>query len=333
VVPPHAMQDWIATLSGRTVRLDPRRTPVWFCHILHTAGAILVEGIDPTLRPSARRSDAELDAVRQAHDEDGLAMCRFLFWLEREGIGRTESEVADKLLWFRMRGPTCLGASVETTAATGANAALPHYRPDPETALHLQPGGFVLVDGGGQYPGGAAGVTRTVWLGDAAPPPVLCREFTAVLKAYIALASAVFPDGTFGHRLDVLARVPLWQLGLDRLHEGPLAFTNWASSEPIHAGMVLNNEPGFYRPGSHGIRLENAMQVLDADVGDETRFLCFETLTLAPFDRRAITPSLLSQAKLDWIDAYHADVAARLAPSLDAAQRDWLSHACRPLLS
>ncbi len=345
VVEAARMQEMLAALSGQQVRVDPERTPLWFTQTLEQHGARPVRAPDPCLLPRACKTQAERDGMRTAHRLDGAALCRFLRWVETEGIGRTELEVADQLLALRMQSSECVMASFEAISATGPNAALMHYHPKAATAARLQAGQLYLIDSGGQYPGGTTDVTRTVWLGDAVPPVYLREQFTRVLQGHIQLAEAVFPDGTSGHRLDSLARLALWRSGLDfdhgaghglgsflSVHEWPLAFTSRPSAEPVHAGMVLTNEPGYYEPGSHGIRLENAMEVVPASVGARNRpFLRFEPLTLVPFQRRMILPALLDDAERRWIDSYHSLIQTRLSPMLDTGMTAWLEAACCPL--
>ncbi len=345
VVAPTAIPDALASLAGRRVLVDPKRTPVWFSQVLEGHGATVVGEPDPCLVPKACKTAAERRAVRDAHRHDGAALCRFLRWIELDGIGRTEIEAAERLLAFRLETGACRGASFDSISAAGANAALMHYHPKPATAATLQAGMLYLIDSGGQYDGGTTDVTRTVWLGDAAPPLHLRDTFTRVLQGHIALSVAVFPDGTTGHRLDGLARLALWRAGLDfdhgaghglgsflSVHEWPNAFSARPSTDPVREGMVLTNEPGFYHTGSHGIRLENAMEVVAAAVGDgASRFVRFEALTLAPFDRTMILTELLADTERAWIDLYHANVAATLRPLLDDATAGWLELACRAL--
>ncbi len=342
VVEPSAMGEALATLAGRVVRLDPERTPVWFNQTLEGHGASIAAEPDPCLLPRASKTEAERQAMRDAHRHDGAALCRFLCWLEREAMGRTEVEVADRLLAFRMETGACRGASFESISAAGANASLMHYHPKVASAATLQAGELYLIDSGGQYDGATTDVTRTVWLGDGPAPVWLRGQFTRVLQGHIALSAAVFPDGVSGHRLDALARLALWRAGLDfdhgaghglgsflSVHEWPNAFSPRPSTDPVRLGMVLTNEPGFYQPGSHGMRLENAIEVVEAE--GSTGFDRFEPLTLAPFDRRLIDPVLLDAAERAWVDSYHASVLRELETLLDRHTAEWLRLACRTL--
>ena len=340
--PPSELEAGLGALTGQTVRLDPARSAAWFWQCLRDAGANPIAGTDPCLEPRARKTETERAGMRHAHHLDGIALCRFLFWLERNGIGRTETEVADHLLSLRLASEACTGPSFATIAAAGPNAAIMHYAPRRTDCATLESGTFFLIDSGGQYRCGTTDVTRTIWLGDGAPPAAWRDHYTRVLKGLIGLSRAIFPKGTHGYRLDPLARLPLWDAHLDfdhgaghglgsylSVHEWPLGFTRRPVLDAIEEHMILTNEPGYYAPGSHGIRLENAMEVRRHD--PDGRFLNFETLTLAPIDRRGIEPSLLSPEERAWLDAFHAHVEALIAPSLPPAERDWLIRACAPL--
>lgn len=342
ILPPSSLEDALLALRNKTVRLDPARSSAWFWQTLRTAEANPVAGTDPCLRLRACKTEAERTGMKQAHLLDGIALCRFLFWLEQNGIGRTEIEIAQKLLDFRLDNAECKGPSFETIAAAGPNAAIMHYAPRPESCATLKADSFFLLDSGGQYHSGTTDVTRTIWLGDSLPGPVLRDQYTRVLKGLIALSRAVFPKETPGYRLDPLARFALWQVDLDfdhgaghglgsylSVHEWPLGFTRRPVLDPIEEHMVLTNEPGYYANGSHGIRLENAMQVHRHN--ETGSFLCFDTLTRAPIDHRGIEISLLLQEERDWIDHFHASVLTEISPHLNAEEKEWLRKACAPL--
>lgn len=340
---PAALPAALRALSGQTVRLDPQRSGAWFWQHLRAAGAQPVAGADPCLLPRACKTAAERAGMRQAHLLDGIALSRFLHWLEGHGIGRTEVEVAERLLAFRLENEGCTGASFASIAAAGANAAIMHYGPTPQDCATLEAGSFFLIDSGGQYLFGTTDVTRTIWLGQGAPPAAWCDHYTRVLKGLIGLTNAVFPAGTPGYRLDPLARHALWEAHLDfdhgaghglgsylSVHEWPLGFTRRPVLDAIEEHMILTNEPGYYANGSHGIRLENAMETCRSD--DTGQFLRFETLTLAPIDRRGITLALLTPEERAWVDAFHARVEAAISPLLeDEDTRSWLRAACAPL--
>ncbi|GAA4488542.1 aminopeptidase P family protein [Gluconacetobacter asukensis] len=344
VVPPGAMEGVLRACGGLVVRLDPQRVPVWFAEILSASGATLREGTDPCLRPRAIKTQAERIGMRQAHRLDGVALCRFLAWLDRHGIGETESAAAAHLLALRRASPECAGASFPSIVASGPNAAIMHYLPDGRADRRIEAGSFLLVDSGGQYRCGTTDVTRTVWVGAAPPPEAWRDQYTRVLKGLIRLSRAVFPAGTPGYRLDPLAREALWEVGLDfdhgaghglgsylSVHEWPLGFTRRPVLDSIEAGMVLTNEPGYYAPGSHGMRLENAMETLLAVGGGDGAFCRFDTLTRAPIDRSALRVGLLDEGERRWLDAYHACVLDEIGPLLPPDDAAWLGAACRPI--
>ncbi|EHH67542.1 aminopeptidase P family protein [Gluconobacter morbifer] len=338
------MPQVLKALHGRTVRLDPARCPVWFALILESVDAALAPDTDPCLMPRACKTQAELEGMRRAHLLDGIALCRFLCWLETQGIGKTEIAISDHLLALRREADSCIGPSFHTITGTGPNAAIMHYAPTEEHCDTVQANTFLLIDSGGQYNDATTDVTRTVWMGTGTPPEAWKTHYTCVLKGLIALHSAVFPAHTHGYRLDPLARLALWQEGLDfdhgaghgvgsclSVHEWPLGFTRRPVLDPICEHMVLTNEPGFYAPGSHGIRLENQMETCLAHRTETGDMLCFKTLTLAPIDQRSIAPSRLTDAERDWLNDYHAEVLARIGPHLAAEEYTWLEHACRKL--
>ncbi len=273
-------------------------------------------------------------------------MCRFLAWLADPARGQvSERAAAQRLTALRAQAPEFRGESFATISAAGPHAALPHYHATAASDRELGPDSIYLVDSGGQYVDGTTDVTRSVWIGPSAPSGELCDRFTRVLAGHIALARQVFPEGTNGAALDTLARAALWEQRLDfdhgtghgvgsylSVHEGPARISRIGGAVPLAAGMILSDEPGYYLPGHYGIRLENLLLVTPHGEGDGgKRFLGFEVLTLAPFDRRLIDPGQLSAAALAWLDAYHARVAATLGPLLAAGERAWLESACAPL--
>ena len=345
IEPPDGIAVALAGMSGRTVRLDPSATASWFGQTLRDAGATVSPAPDPCLLPKARKNPVEQQGARDAHRHDGAAVCRFLHWLSGHGVGRSETELSGQLDSFRREAPGHVGESFPAISGTGPNGAIIHYRAAPATARRLQPDEVYLIDSGGQYRSGTTDVTRTVWSGPNPAPAAVRDHFTRVLQGHIALARARFPVGVHGGRLDALARVPLWQAGLDydhgtghgvgsflSVHEGPCGISPTARPVPIEAGMILSNEPGYYLPGAYGIRLENLLLVQPASPDDEARFLRFEPLTLAPFDRALIDTALLSPVEHDWIDRYHAQVLAGIGPLLPEAARAWLAAACAPLV-
>ena len=344
IEPPDAIAPALAALSGRTVRLDPAGTASWFNQTLRGDGAVVSPAPDPCLLPKARKNPVEQEGARQAHRRDGAAVCRFLHWLSEHGVGQDEVALSARLDGFRREVDGYRGESFPAISGTGPNGAIIHYRAAPETARRLQPNEVYLIDSGGQYRDGTTDITRTVWSGPGPVPAVVRDHVTHVLQGHVALARAQFPAGVHGGRLDALARAPLWQAGLDydhgtghgvgsflSVHEGPCGIAPTARPVPIEAGMILSDEPGYYLPGAYGIRLENLLLVQPVGAGGDARFLRFETLTLAPFDRAMIEPASLSPAERDWIDRYHARVLAEIGPALPDPARAWLEAACAPL--
>jgi len=284
--------------------------------------------------------------MRAAHARDGAALCRFLHWLSVEGPkgGQTELSVVDAAERFRRETNALVDLSFDTIAGSGPNGAIVHYRAEEKTNRPVEAGTLLLVDSGGQYRDGTTDVTRTVAIGT--PTEEMRRNYTLVLKGNIALSRAVFPKGTKGGQLDVLARQYLWEAGLDyahgtghgvgcflSVHEGPQRIaTSGENDEVLQAGMILSNEPGYYKAGAYGIRIEHLLLVEPREIaGAEREMLGFSVLTLAPVDRALIDGSLLNGAERAWLNAYHARVAAEAGPAVDDATRAWLEAACAPL--
>ncbi len=335
----------IAALSGSRVRLDPERCPAWFEERLKAAGAQIVEAPDPCLLPRACKNGVEIEGARAAHRRDGAAVCRFLAWLDAHAPrGRLdEISAVEALERFRRETNLLRDISFDTISAAGPNGAIVHYRVTRRTNRKLARGELFLIDSGGQYPDGTTDITRTVAIG--AVSPEMKRHFTLVLKAHIALALTRFPPGTRGVELDAIARRALWQAGLDfdhgtghgvgsylSVHEGPQSISRRGMAA-LEAGMIVSNEPGHYREGEYGIRIENLMLVSAAEPieGGERAMHSFETLTLAPIDRRLIEASLLSDEELGWLNAYHRRVEQEIGPQLDGGERAWLAKATAPV--
>ncbi len=357
----HQLSTYLSELGAnkRKVQIDPVTTPAWISAHLLEAGASVHRARDPVLLPKAIKNSIEVDGMRQVHELDGLALVKFLSWLDDNASGEaiTELSASRKLEEFRRECPAFRSPSFPTISGTGAHGAIVHYRAEPDTDQPLRMGDLYLVDSGGQYPGGTTDVTRTVAIGQ--PQPEMCQRFTQVLKGHIAIATARFPRGTPGGQLDILARMPLWQAGVTydhgtghgvgsylNVHEGPQSISFRVASngrggvsggalEPLVPGMVISNEPGYYREGSYGIRIENLVLVEEcpAPDGAEIELLSFETLTLAPIDRRLISTELLDSNEVRWIDVYHQRVLETLAPNLPQAASTWLQAACAPLTS
>ena len=346
---PEAMADVLDELAdaGKAVLVDEAATPVWMVDRLTDGGAEVVRGADPCALPKARKNAVELDGIRAAHRRDGAALTRFLAWLAAAPPGSiTELDAVDRLAAMRAGGEHYRGPSFDTISGSGANGAIVHYRVTAESDRTLEPGTLYLVDSGGQYLDGTTDVTRTVAIGP--PAPEHRDRFTRVLRGHIALATARFPRGTSGAQLDTLARQFLWQAGLDydhgtghgvghylNVHEGPQRISRLGSGAALMPGMIVSNEPGYYKTGAYGIRIENLVAVTEADdtQGAEDGFLGFETLTLAPIDRTLIEPAMLTTDERAWLDAYHARVAETLAPLLadDATTLAWLRAVTAPL--
>ncbi|MEQ8814107.1 MAG: aminopeptidase P family protein [Thalassobaculum sp.] len=331
--------------DGASVALDPDSASEWLHQRLSEAGATVVAGEDPCIRPRARKNAVEIAGTRAAHVRDAAAVVRFLKWIDDSapGGGVTEAEAAGELERFRSAGDRWRGPSFATISGAGPNGAIVHYRVTPETDRPLEDGTLYLVDSGAQYLDGTTDITRTVAVGT--PTQEMRERFTLVLKGHIAIATARFPAGTTGGQLDALARQYLWKEGLDfdhgtghgvgcflGVHEGPQRISATGRAV-IEAGMIISNEPGYYKPEAYGIRIENLLLAVESEPARDTgrAMLAFETLTYAPIDRRLVEPSLLSFEEQAWLDAYHAAVRRRVAPGLDAAEREWLEAAAAPI--
>jgi Xaa-Pro aminopeptidase len=340
------LADGLAELAGRKVRVDPALTTSWVFERLQAAGAEVVRGADPCQLAKACKNAVELDGARAAHVRDGAAVVRFLAWLaEAAPAGGVDEVLAlERLARFRRRNKHFQDLSFDTISGAGPNGAIVHYRATPESNRRLEPGMLYLVDSGAQYLDGTTDITRTVAIGR--PAEEMRDRFTRVLKGHIQLALCRFPEGTTGSQLDVLARLSLWQAGLDfdhgtghgvgsylGVHEGPQRISKIANSTALRPGMVVSNEPGYYKAGAYGIRIENLVTVVPVDGigGAERRMLGFETLTRAPIDRALIVPDLLTAAERAWLDAYHAQVFAAISPGLEPEAAAWLAEATAPL--
>lgn len=322
-----------------TVRLDLANAAHAIRLDLIKAGALVVNGEDPCSTPKARKNQVELDGVRAAHLRDGVALTRFLAWIAEHGASGqvTEISAADRLEALRREGDRLRGLSFPTISGAGPNGAIVHYRVTEESNRTLEPGSLYLVDSGAQYLDGTTDVTRTIAIGE--PSTEMRDRFTRVLKGHIALATAKFPAGTSGSQLDILARNALWQAGLDYdhgtghgvgsylgVHEGPQRISKMPNTVSLEPGMVVSNEPGYYKTGEYGIRIENLVAVIAADksVDAEKEMLAFETLTLAPIDVNLVDRSMLSESEIDWLNAYHDRVHSVISPWLDSPTASWL---------
>ncbi|HEY0053520.1 MAG TPA: aminopeptidase P family protein, partial [Caulobacteraceae bacterium] len=319
IQPPSDLPGALDALAGKAVLIDPAQSSAWYFDRLEAAGARTVRGADPCMLPRAAKNPVEVEGARQAHIRDGGALARFLHWVATD-VQRDlpdEKTVVEKLEGFREATGALQDLSFDTIAGAGPNGALPHYRPVSRTNRRVEPGSLLLVDSGGQYLDGTTDVTRTMAIGE--PTAEQKDRFTRVLRGHIALARIRFPEGTTGQQLDVLARAAMWMAGLDYdhgtghgvgsylgVHEGPQRIAKGGSSQPLLPGMIVSNEPGYYKEGAWGIRIENLQVVTaPADIqGGERPMLGFETLTFAPIDRRLIAVELLDADEREWLNAY-----------------------------
>jgi Xaa-Pro aminopeptidase len=337
-----------AELAGHKVLADPANANAWCQLTLARLGAQLIAADDPVLLPKACKNAVEVQGMRDCHIRDGVSEVRFLSWLDAEvAAGRlhSEAELSDKLYEFRCAGELFQDLSFDTISAAAGNAAMCHYNHNNVAASSsLEMDSVYLVDSGGQYLDGTTDITRTIAIG--APSDEMKRRFTLVLKGHIALDQAVFPEGTNGTQLDILARQYLWQEGLDydhgtghgvgsflSVHEGPQRIAKAANNYALRPGMVVSNEPGYYKDDSYGIRCENLVVVRESEASnaDGPLMLEFEALTMAPFDTRLLDIELLTDDELDWLNDYHTLVCSKIAPHLNAETLDWLEQATQPI--
>ncbi len=343
-------ETYLSKLGGKRVIVDPERSVAAIFEALESGGAKVLAKRDPAVLPKAIKNESEIAGHKAAQARDGAALVRFLHWLSVEAPkgGVDELAAAAKLHELRQQGGDLRDLSFDTISGAGPNGAIVHYRVNEETNRPLEMDSIYLVDSGGQYPDGTTDVTRTIVVGT--PTAEMRDRFTRVLKGHIAVAAALFPDGTRGSQLDTFARQYLWRAGLDyahgtghgvgsflAVHEGPQRISPAGSSqaggdEPLRAGMILSNEPGYYKTGEYGIRIENLVLVEEREVkGAEKKVLGFETLTFAPIDRALIEAAMLSGEEQDWVDNYHAQVLRIVGPRVDGDTKMWLEAACAPL--
>jgi Xaa-Pro aminopeptidase len=336
----------LAELSGKAVLVDPSQSSAWYFEALSGAGAQVVRGEDPCMLPRACKNSTEVEGSRRAHARDGAALTRFLHWLATEGQTTPPDEitVVSRLEAFREATGALKDLSFDTIAGAASNGAIVHYRPTERLNKRTEAGSLLLVDSGAQYLDGTTDVTRTVAIGE--PSREMAERFTLVLKGHLALARVRFPAGTTGSALDALARTALWAQGLDYdhgtghgvgsylgVHEGPQRISKAPNTVALRPGMIVSNEPGYYKEGAYGIRIENLQVVTPPEPipGGERPMLGFETLTLAPIDRRLIVTEMLTQEERAQMDAYHARVLAVVGPQLEPGVRAWLEEAAAPL--
>lgn len=336
----------IADLKGKRVLIDPAQSSAWYFDQLEGAGATVVRAADPCALPRAVKNPVEIEGSRRAHIRDGAAIARFLHWVATEAQQSLPDEraIVEKLEGFREATGALKDLSFDTIAGAGPNGALPHYKPVASTIRRIEKGSLLLVDGGGQYLDGTTDITRTMAVGE--PTAEQRDRFTRVLKGHIAMTVVRFPAGTTGHQLDALARLPMWMAGLDYdhgtghgvgsylgVHEGPQRIAKAVNTQPLLEGMIVSNEPGYYKPGHWGIRIENLQVVTPATPieGGERPMHGFEALTFAPIDRNLIEIGLLTPDERAYMDAYHAQVLEKIGPHVDGDVRAWLEAVCAPL--
>ena len=350
--PRSAFAPALEAMTGKRIAVDPDRAVAAIFDRLKAGGAQIVELRDPTILPKAVKNRIEQAGHRAAQKRDGAALTRFLHWLELEAPKGTQTELsaAAKLKDFRAATGKLRDLSFDTISGAGPNGALCHYKVDETTNRRIDPSSIYLVDSGGQYLDGTTDVTRTVWIGPGESSAEMKDRFTRVLKGHIALATATFPEGTRGAQLDTLARMHLWAAGVDyahgtghgvgaflAVHEGPQRIGKFAggqagTDEPLLPGMFLSNEPGYYKAGEFGIRIENLVLVEAREIpGAEGRYFGFETLTFAPIDRALVDTAIMTRDELRWWDTYHAQVLAIIGPQLDGDAKAWLEKACAGL--
>ncbi len=342
VIDPTSIEAYFAQFRGKIVQLDAGRTNAWFSLTLDQLGARVHQGDDPCSQMKACKNPVEIQGMKSAHIKDGAAMAKFLCWLDSENLSghlHSEAVLSDTLQRFREEDPSLFDLSFDTISAAGTNAAMCHYNHNNESESHsLSMNSFYLVDSGGQYREGTTDITRTIAVGE--PTNEMKRLFTLVLKGHIALANARFPAGTFGCHIDALARQFLWSEGYDydhgtghgvghvlSVHEGPQSLSKKLLPAELEYGMVVSNEPGYYRADGFGIRLENLELIVPIATQGDFSVLGFEALTRCPFDKRGVDLSLLTDDELSWLNHYHQQVWDDISPLVSEDVRLWLKEA------
>ncbi|PSW19385.1 X-Pro aminopeptidase [Photobacterium sanctipauli] len=346
ILAPEALAGSLQQLGGKSVLVDPATSNAWAGQVLAAANANILEAADPCLLPKAAKNPTEIAGMKACHIRDGVAVAKFLAWVDAQvaqGKLLDEGTLSDQLWQFRAEDSSCTDVSFDTISAAAGNAAMCHYnhlnQPEPSV---LEMDNVYLVDSGGQYPDGTTDITRTVAIGE--PSAEVKQAFTLVLKGHIALASARFPKGTTGSQLDALARQHLWAHGFDydhgtghgvghflSVHEGPQRIAKVHNPTALLPGMVLSNEPGYYRADAFGIRIENLELVVEVETAGDMTVMGFESLTRAPIDRRLVDLSLMTDTELTWLNNYHQTVFEVLSPSLDGDNLAWLEQATAAL--
>ncbi len=343
---PEALQSRLEAMSGKKVLLDPAISNAWFKLVLQNAGASVIAAADPCLMPKAAKNEVEIAGMKACHIRDGVAMSKFLCWLDAEvaaGNLHDEATLADRLEAFRKEDPTLMDLSFDTISAAGGNAAMCHYNHEnqPEPGK-LELNTLYLVDSGGQYLDGTTDITRTIAIGQ--PSAEMIKQFTLALKGHIGVVRARFPKGTRGYQIDTLARQHLWAEGYDydhgtghgvghflSVHEGPASISKKQIDVPLTEGMVLSNEPGYYRADAFGIRIENLELVVETPTNGDFPVLSFESLTRCPIDKRNINVDMLTRPELAWLNDYHQKVWEQISPLVEGEVKEWLREATLPL--
>ena len=340
------LSDYLGNFAGKSILVDPAGSSSFMFDALEKAGANIVEAMDPIALPKARKNGAEIAGTTTAHIRDGAAVTNFLHWLATEAQDGSVDEIiaAQKLESYRTKTGLLKDLSFESISAAGPNGAHCHYRVNEDTNLKLELGSLYLIDSGGQYVDGTTDITRTVPIGK--PTNEMRKSFTLVLKGHIALSEVRFPKGTTGHALDALARMSLWAHGLDYdhgtghgvgsylgVHEGPQRIAKSPSSIPLDPGMIVSNEPGYYKTDGFGIRIENLQYVTEAKPikGGERDMMGFHTLTLAPIERSLVKKKMLSKSERKWLNTYHKRVYKEISPLVNDEVKKWLKQACKKL--
>lgn len=343
---PEALQSRLEVLTGKNVLVDPATSNAWFKLVLQNSGANVVNKADPCLMPKAAKNAVEIAGMKACHIRDGVAMTQFLCWLDAEvaaGNLHDEATLSDRLEAFRQQDPTLMDLSFDTISAAGGNAAMCHYNHEnqPEPGK-LELNTLYLVDSGGQYLDGTTDITRTIAIGQ--PSPEMIKQFTLALKGHIGVARARFPKGTRGYQIDTLARQHLWAEGYDydhgtghgvghflSVHEGPASISKKQIDVPLTEGMVLSNEPGYYRADAFGIRIENLELVVETPTQGDFPVLSFESLTRCPIDKRNINVDMLTRPELAWLNDYHQKVWDDIGPLVEGDVKEWLRAATLPV--
>ncbi|MEZ8885767.1 aminopeptidase P family protein [Vibrio sp. 10N.222.54.F6] len=343
---PSELEAHLQSLEGKNVSVDSGTSNAWYTLVLQNSGAHIIEAADPCLMPKAAKNETEIAGMKACHIRDGVAMAKFLSWIDAEvtqGNLHNEAVLADKVQSFREQDPTLMDLSFDTISAAGGNAAMCHYNHEnqPEPG-QLEMNTLYLVDSGGQYLDGTTDITRTIAIGQ--PSDEMIQQFTLALKGHIGIARARFPQGTRGFQLDILARQHLWAEGFDydhgtghgvghflSVHEGPQSISKKLIDVPLVEGMVLSNEPGYYRADEFGIRIENLELVVELPTQGDFSVLTFESLTRCPIDKRNINVDLLTRPELAWLNDYHQKVWNDVSPLVEGDTLEWLRQSTTPL--